>query len=78
MSIEEVRASPCSSRVSLVGVVEVAVLGCSEEVQEDVPFRDILVCASGLPVQLYRDVTASERESDGSALTWTPGHQKKN
>ena len=56
--------------------MEPVVQVCSEKVH--VPFRDILVCMSGLPVQLYLDVTASERDRDGSDVTRTHGHQKKN
>lgn len=36
-------ASSCSKRDSLVDVVDDVVQGRSEGVQEDVPFRDILV-----------------------------------
>lgn len=84
-SMQETCTSPwvesaCSrwSCDTLLGVVESVVQVCSERVHEDVPFRDNLVCMSGLPVQLYRDVTASERDSDGSVDTRTHGHQKKN
>lgn len=48
--------SVCSERScdSLLGVVEPLIVEplCSEGVHEDIPFRDILVCMSGLPVQL--------------------------
>lgn len=70
-------ASSCSKRDSLVDVVDDVVQGRSEGVQEDVPFRDILVLVWGLPVQLYRDVNASERDKEGSAGTCTIGHQEK-
>lgn len=45
---------------------------------ENVPFRGILEIPSGLPVQLYRDVTASDRDNDGSGATLTHGHHEKN
>lgn len=66
----------CPKRDSFVDVDDV-VQGLSEDVYEDVPFRDILLCDCGLPVQLYRDVTASDRDNTGSAGTRTPGHQEK-
>lgn len=81
--MEEVRAffssaESASSRCdSLPGVVETVLQLCSSErVHVDIPFRDILACMSGLPVQLYRDVTASERDKDGSVVTRTHGHQE--
>lgn len=78
-SMKEARASPwalaCSRCDSLLGVVEPVVQMCSEWVHEDVPFCDNFVeYKSGLPVQLYR----AFRDKDGSAVTRTPGHQKKN
>lgn len=72
-----VRASLCSKHDSVVGVEDDVVSGRSEGVQEDVPFRDILVFVCGLPVQLYRDVTASDRDNAGSKGVRIHGHQEK-
>lgn len=68
-------ASSCSNRDSLVDAVVVQVL--SKDVDEDVPLRDILVLVWGLPVQLYRDVNASDRDNEGSGGTFTIGHHEK-
>ena len=70
-------ALSCSKRDSLVDVVGDVVQERSEDVHEDVPFRDILMLVWGLPVQLYRDVNASDRDKVDSTGTCTIGHQEK-
>ena len=70
-------ALSCSKRDSLVDVVGDVVQERSEGVHEDVPFRDILLLVWGLPVQLYRDVNASDRDKEDSTGICTIGHQEK-